>query len=85
MSALSYTRGNAGDILSDFGRYWMDNFPGQDSPFPQLNGDPFYDQNPYYFKNEDELNEFLHDKDYEKSDDKKGMCFVIKIEENISG
>jgi len=28
MSALSYTRGNAGDILSDFGRYWMDNFPG---------------------------------------------------------
>lgn len=27
---------------------------------------------------------FLHDKDYEKSEDKKGMCFVILIEENIS-
>lgn len=49
-----------------------------------MNGDPFYDENPYFFKNEDELMDFLHDKDYEKSEDKKGMCFVIKIEENIS-
>ena len=29
--------------------------------------------------------EFLADKDYEKSEDKQGMCFVVKIEENISG
>jgi hypothetical protein len=28
MSALSYIRGNAGDILADFNRFWMDNFPG---------------------------------------------------------
>jgi hypothetical protein len=28
--------------------------------------------------------EFLHDKEYEKTEDKKGMCFVLKVEENIS-
>jgi hypothetical protein len=49
-----------------------------------MNGDPFYDDSPYYFKDEEELMIFLHDKDYEKSEDKKGMCFVIMIEENIS-
>jgi hypothetical protein len=50
-----------------------------------LNNDPFYEETPYYFKDEEELMRFLHDEEYEKSEDKKGMCFVIKIEENISG
>lgn len=82
MQTISYVRNNSFSLFQRWNIDWLTNNTELKQPFEDLKNLRFFHDQPYIFENEKELFDFMNSEKYEI--EKEGMCFAIKLEENIS-